>query len=267
MPESVTERQSEREQGHCTAISALDERLFAGLLSECSLNMLPTVSPRTISRDRILEAAEAVVRARGYARATTKEIARVAGCSEGTLYNHFADKQELFVVCTVDRNPQAVEMMLGLRERAGAESIAKVLGDLLRVMGDLQAQLVPVLASLWADPELMARHKEFVHAQLPEPMRGGPIPLIADYLRAEQQLGRVREDLEPVALATMLMAIPFSYALWDHSGFARDLTPDRDRYFDDAIRALVAGLTPPRSTPPRTTPPRTTRPLAKRNKR
>lgn len=204
------------------------------------------MTPRpAISRTRILAAAETVVRERGYARATTKEIARAAGCSEGTLYNHFADKEELFVVCSVERNPEVFETITGLVDRAGQEPIASILGDVLRVVADLHAQLVPMLTSVWADPELMARHKEFVHAHLPAEMQRGPIPLIAAYLEAEQTLGRLRAELDPTAIATMLMSIATSYALWDHTGFARDLTPDRGRYFADAVQVLVDGLAPP----------------------
>ena len=33
----------------------------------------------------------------GLARATTKEIARAADCSEAALYKHFTGKEELFV--------------------------------------------------------------------------------------------------------------------------------------------------------------------------
>ncbi|HEX4258089.1 MAG TPA: helix-turn-helix domain-containing protein, partial [Streptosporangiaceae bacterium] len=44
------------------------------------------------TRDRILDAATHVMRTRGFARTTTKEIARAAGYSEATLYKHFQDK-------------------------------------------------------------------------------------------------------------------------------------------------------------------------------
>jgi AcrR family transcriptional regulator len=48
-------------------------------------------------RDRIIEAADQVIRTNGLSRTTTKEIARIAGCSEGSLYNHFQSKEDLFV--------------------------------------------------------------------------------------------------------------------------------------------------------------------------
>ena len=52
-------------------------------------------SPPTGTRAQLVDAAERVLRAKGLARATTKEIAREAGYAEGTLYLHFADKLDL----------------------------------------------------------------------------------------------------------------------------------------------------------------------------
>ncbi|MBO0703216.1 MAG: helix-turn-helix transcriptional regulator, partial [Candidatus Dormibacteraeota bacterium] len=47
-------------------------------------------------RERIVEASLRVMAKRGVTNATTKEIAREAGVSEGSLYNHFENKTELF---------------------------------------------------------------------------------------------------------------------------------------------------------------------------
>ena len=58
---------------------------------------------------------------KGLVRATTKEIARAAGVSEGTIYNYFASKEELFL-CTLNQLPSGfVTLMRGLHERAGTE--------------------------------------------------------------------------------------------------------------------------------------------------
>jgi len=48
-------------------------------------------------RPRILDAAAAEFGERGYAAAATRSIARRAGIAEGTLFNYFATKQDLFV--------------------------------------------------------------------------------------------------------------------------------------------------------------------------
>ncbi len=58
--------------------------------------MNPTPTDTRPTRQALMDAALAVFVERGFARATTREIARRAGLSEGTMYRHFTDKYELF---------------------------------------------------------------------------------------------------------------------------------------------------------------------------
>jgi AcrR family transcriptional regulator len=48
-------------------------------------------------REQILEAATRVFADKGFSRATTREVAREAGISEGTIYNYFEDKGALLM--------------------------------------------------------------------------------------------------------------------------------------------------------------------------
>ena len=48
-------------------------------------------------RNQILDAALTVFAKKGFTRATTKEIARTAGVSEGTIYNYFDSKADLLI--------------------------------------------------------------------------------------------------------------------------------------------------------------------------
>ena len=48
-------------------------------------------------RDQILDAATRVFAQKGFSRATTREVAREAGVSEGTIYNYFEDKDALLM--------------------------------------------------------------------------------------------------------------------------------------------------------------------------
>ena len=59
-------------------------------------------------RTQILEAAEVVFAAKGYHGATTREIAQAADVSEGTLYNYFASKRDLFVGLMISRTDAPV---------------------------------------------------------------------------------------------------------------------------------------------------------------
>jgi len=48
-------------------------------------------------REQIVEAATRVFAEKGFRRATTREVARVAGISEGTIYNYFEDKEAILM--------------------------------------------------------------------------------------------------------------------------------------------------------------------------
>jgi len=48
-------------------------------------------------REQILGAATRVFAEKGFGRATTREVAREAGVSEGTIYNYFEDKESLLM--------------------------------------------------------------------------------------------------------------------------------------------------------------------------
>jgi AcrR family transcriptional regulator len=48
-------------------------------------------------REQIIEAATRVFAEKGFRRATTREVARAAGVSEGTIYNYFEDKDALLM--------------------------------------------------------------------------------------------------------------------------------------------------------------------------
>jgi len=57
------------------------------------------------TRERILDAAAAVMREHGVAHATTKQIARTAGYSEALLYKHFHDKEDILLHVLQERMP------------------------------------------------------------------------------------------------------------------------------------------------------------------
>src|SRR5215470_14608299 len=46
---------------------------------------------------KLVTAAEDLMRSQGLARITTRDLAKKAGLAEGTLYNHFREKDEIFV--------------------------------------------------------------------------------------------------------------------------------------------------------------------------
>lgn len=59
--------------------------------------MKTSIAANGRKREAILAAAQKVFTARGYHSARTAEIARTAGVAEGTLYNYFGSREEIFV--------------------------------------------------------------------------------------------------------------------------------------------------------------------------
>ncbi|TDD95466.1 TetR/AcrR family transcriptional regulator [Actinomadura rubrisoli] len=107
-------------------------------------------------RDRILAAAIEVIRGRGIVAATTKEIARRAGVSEGSLYNHFANKTALFAAALGEVTGTARAAMAALGASAGQGTVE---GNLVRLAADMvrfYGELLPMTGPVLADPELIA---------------------------------------------------------------------------------------------------------------
>ncbi|MDD5669160.1 MAG: TetR/AcrR family transcriptional regulator [Candidatus Omnitrophica bacterium] len=69
-------------------------------------------------RERIIEAAITVAARWGFTQATTKEIAREAGCSEGIIYHYFTSKHELFLA-VIRENAEEFFSQLKLEVNAG----------------------------------------------------------------------------------------------------------------------------------------------------
>lgn len=155
------------------------------------------------TRDRIVDAAAAVMRQRGLARATTKEIAREAGLSEAALYKHFPGKAALLESVVQERLPELVGTLKQLPERAGQSTVAANLEELVAVAVAFYRELVPMAGSLFADPDLLVRHQQMLRE------RGlGPhlaIGALAAYLEAEQRQGRVDPQVDPHAGAALLL--------------------------------------------------------------
>jgi AcrR family transcriptional regulator len=170
-------------------------------------------------------------------RATTKEIARAAGLSEGTLYNHFANKEELFL-CTLNELPSGfVSLMRGLQERVGTETVQSVLEQVARSALDFYDEAVPMGASFFADPELLTRHRELLKQRGAGPQRANEA--VAAYLRAEQELGRVSGDVDPDAVAYMLLGALYQYVYW-RQFLGQPQESDAD---DHLIAGILATLT------------------------
>jgi AcrR family transcriptional regulator len=194
------------------------------------------------TRDHILDAAVSVMRNLGLGRATTKEIAQAAGLSEAALYRHFADKAELFLCVISERLPQLIALLHDLPWRAGQRNVETNLEEVARVALPFFEQTLPIVVSLFAEPELLARHQEQLRAKNMGPHRANE--MLAAYVRAEQRLGRINPRVDPEAIASLLIGACVGRSLVRRF-LGQPVPPEGDDQFSRSIvKALVEGMAP-----------------------
>ncbi|MFC4225392.1 TetR/AcrR family transcriptional regulator [Lysinibacter cavernae] len=76
------------------------------------------------TRNRILDAAAAVLTRRGIAGTTTRAIVREADCSEALSATYFGDKQEIFLAVMSERMPTIDPSGRAKSNLEGAEQLA-----------------------------------------------------------------------------------------------------------------------------------------------
>jgi len=190
------------------------------------------------TRDRILDAAVEVLRTRGQAGATTKEIARAAGCSEGSLYTYFSTKADLLHAVMAEKLPPFIPLISALMERAGEDTVSDHLEEVARVAVPYFVELMPLAATVLASPEL----NESVRQQGFGPHQANQI--VASYLRLEQRLGRIRPGASVEAAAALVLGPCQQRAM--HRQFLGSLPdPEADeRFVKDLVATLTLGLMP-----------------------
>lgn len=162
------------------------------------------------TRDRILDAAAHVMRTRGFARTTTREIARAAGFSEATLYKHFSDKSDLFLAVMHERLPSLGPVLAEVTADAGQGVLRDRLAAIARGAIAFYQAGFPMSASVFSEPDLLAAHRAAVLRR-----GGGPhrlIEAVARYLRAEQEHGRIHPGADCDAAAGLLLGACFQHA-------------------------------------------------------
>lgn len=205
------------------------------------------MSPRRSSsttRDRILDAALTVMRTRGVARTTTKEIAREVGLSEAALYKHFEDKTALFVAVLVERVPSRLgEVLDGLPDRVGTGEVETVLAEVAAEALAFYRETFPIAASLFSDPAVLAAHR----AALDRLGTGPHVPVdaLAAFLAAEAEAGRVGATADPRATATLLLGACQMTAFLAAFRGAPTTGADDTATAQALARAAVHGVPPP----------------------
>jgi AcrR family transcriptional regulator len=182
-------------------------------------------------RGQLFEAATRILLRDGPAALTSRAVTAEAGVAKGVLHRHFADFDAFLAELTLDRIARVSAQAAVLRAAAGTGTVT---GNLATALPDLFSPAVLALIRLViARDELRARLRAAAGTRLP--LLSESTALVAGYLTAERDLGRVAPGADIAALAPALTGAA-------HLLFADAENADPDASaVDRMVTAVLAG--------------------------
>jgi AcrR family transcriptional regulator len=187
---------------------------------------VPTgVALRDVS-EQLFDAAERVLVRDGPSALTSRAVTTEAGVAKGVLHRHFDDFDAFLAEFVLDRSNRMAAQAAALRQSAGTGTVADNLTDALTALfGSVALAIIPLVTFRDA---LRARLRQVWPAGVP--VLTEAVTMIAAYLAAERDLGRIAADADLDTLAPTLIGA-------GHLLFAgREGTPPET----DAVRKVVA---------------------------
>jgi AcrR family transcriptional regulator len=152
-------------------------------------------------RGQLFGAAERVLLRDGPGSLTSRAVTAEAGVAKGVLHRHFADFDAFLTELALDRVARIDAQAAALHARAGSGTVA---GHLAAALPDLFSPAVLALIRLViARDELRARLRAATGSRIP--LLSESTAMVAGYLAAERDLGRVAPDAEISTLAPTLI--------------------------------------------------------------
>jgi AcrR family transcriptional regulator len=153
------------------------------------------------AREQLFGAAERVLLRDGPNALTSRAVTTEAGCAKGVLHRHFADFDAFLAELVLDRIARIGGQAAALRESAGTGTVAgNLTGALTELFGPVA---VAIVALITFRDDLRARLRQERPAGVP--LLTEATAMIASYLTAERELGRIAADADVGTLAPTLI--------------------------------------------------------------
>ena len=162
---------------------------------------MPTGVAIRDAREQLFGAAERVLLRDGPNALTTRAVTAEAGCANGVLHRHFADFDAFLAELVRDRIARVTRQGAALRESAGTGAVAGRLADALTDL--FESVALAIVALIIFRDGLRARLRQSTPAGVP--LLTEATAMIAAYLAAERDLGRIAADADIGTLAATLV--------------------------------------------------------------
>ncbi|NGO73751.1 TetR/AcrR family transcriptional regulator [Streptomyces boncukensis] len=192
---------------------------------------MPTGTALRDVREQLFDAAERVLLRAGPSALTSRAVTTEAGCAKGVLHRHFADFDAFLAELVRDRVARLDTHAAALREAAGTGTVEGNLADALT--GLFESVAVAIVGLVTSRDELRTRLRETTPAGIP--LLTEAAALVAGYLAAEREAGRVAADADLDTLAPTLIGAA-------HLLFAdRASAPPEPEAVHRAVTTVLAG--------------------------
>lgn len=171
---------------------------------------------------------------------TTREIARAAEVSDGVLYNHFADKDALILEAL---GLELADLGSQFRKAMPAPGTATVEANLVAIAhacAVYQRAGLPLVGTLLGRHEMLPRFLKLVHTDDSGPQH--VVTMIASYLDAEIEAGRVATGADSTTVAIMMFGACQAQLLRAHFGQTSDTADEPD--MRPTVAVLMRSLQP-----------------------
>ncbi|GAA2747261.1 TetR/AcrR family transcriptional regulator [Kitasatospora cinereorecta] len=195
---------------------------------------MPTGVAIRDAREQLFAAAERILLRDGPGALTSRAVTTEAGCAKGVLHRHFADFDAFLADLVQDRIGRIGQQAQALRAAVGTATVTgNLVGALTELFGSVAVAVVGLVITRDA---LRARLREAGSTGIP--LLAEATAMIAGYLAAERELGRLVPDAEPDTLAPTLIGA-------GHLLFAdRDAGPVGGPALERTVAAVLAAALP-----------------------
>lgn len=159
---------------------------------------MTTTEPDTKTRERLLPAAAALFREKGYAASTTRELAELLGIRRASLYHHIHSKEDLLVAISVESLDHITLAVNGAARnsppRTRLQAMIRAHIDTALRDQDMHTTMLIELRALSPErrADVLARRDNYQQ-------------LVRSLIIEQQQLGTIRDDIDSKLLTLALL--------------------------------------------------------------
>ncbi len=183
---------------------------------------------------KIIDAAMTLVRDKGYVATTTKEIAKVAGVNECTLFRKFESKKDIVL-----QGANQAEWRANVTPEVFENVAWDLQADLEMFMRAYIDRMTPEFVNLSIGlraPQLYEETKQLI-MKVPQAF----LMTFTDYLNKMCEMGKIPEkDFKTLALT--VFSATFGYTFLNAS-FGKELTDvEKDAYIKESVKMFIEGI-------------------------